>query len=162
MKEPFSSALHLDPHIEGGWCRRTWESPVLLEGTDPQAEDQPCASVIYYAIDPGKPVIWHRIRSAEIWFYQGGSPVEVILGGTGPDPVHEATIVLGPDPGKGHRLQVVIQPDTWQREVLLGDEQGLCSCVVVPGFTFGEWEAITEDGTRLGPEDARSFGEGLP
>lgn len=149
----FEETLSLKAHIEGGWCRRTWAGPPA------DGEGSSAASAIYYAIDPERELIWHRVGSWELWFYQSGSPTEVILGGTGSDPREERRMVLGPDPEKGQSPQLVIPPDTWQKQKAVEDRQALCSCAVVPGFSFGNWEAIGEDGRRIGEKDALRFEE---
>lgn len=122
--------LGLEPHPEGGWYRRTWTSPVVV---DTPAGPRPSATAILYLLDGVS--AWHRVRSAEVWLWHSGAAVELTTGGTGPSPVAGPTVRLHAD-----TPQAVVDADTWQTARLLGPTPALVSCVVSPGFDFADFE----------------------
>jgi predicted cupin superfamily sugar epimerase len=126
---PLAVALHLAPHPEGGWYRRTWTSPVVV---DTPAGPRPSATAVLYLLDDVSR--WHRVRSAELWCLHQGS-VALRRGGTGPAPSPEEPLRL--DAG---RPQLEVPAGTWQTARLLGPEPALVTCVVSPGFDFADFE----------------------
>jgi uncharacterized protein len=123
-------ALELAAHPEGGWFRRTWTSPVVV---DTPAGPRPTATAILYLLDDVSR--WHRVRSAELWCRHQGSAVALCRGGTGPAPSPEEPIRLDAD-----NPQLEVPAGTWQTARLLGPEPALVTCVVSPGFDFADFE----------------------
>lgn len=128
MSDP--RALGLQPHPEGGWFRRTWTSPVVIE--TPHGP-RPSATAILYLLDDVS--TWHRLRSAELWLWHSGSPVALTTGGTG----------ARPDAGPVSRLdatnpQAMVAGSEWQTARLLGPDPALVTCVVSPGFHFDDFQ----------------------
>ena len=80
-----AAQLDLQPHPEGGWFRETWRSPVsfLPPGYDGHRS---AATAIYYLLHPGEESRWHLVRSDELWFWHGGGPLTLRLGGNGSEP----------------------------------------------------------------------------
>jgi hypothetical protein len=121
--------LGLEAHPEGGWYRRTWTSPVVV---DTPWGPRPSATAILYLLDGVS--AWHRVRGAELWLWHSGSPLALTTGGTGPRP----------DPGPVTRLDVagpqgMVAADEWQTARLLGPTPTLVTCVVSPGFDFADF-----------------------
>jgi predicted cupin superfamily sugar epimerase len=114
--------LDLQPHPEGGWFRRTWTSPALLEA------GRPAASAIHFLLMPGERSAPHVVDADELWLWHGPGSLTLVVG--------DERVVLGPE-----RPQVLVSAGTWQATEPALDEV-LVSCVVSPGF---EWE-----GFRLG------------
>jgi predicted cupin superfamily sugar epimerase len=142
------------PHPEGGRFRRIWESELrLAPSTLPDAYEgaRSAGTCIAYLLEPGERSRWHRVRSTELWLWQGGGPLHLTTGGTGSAPVEERTVVLGPEPGG--TLAQVVAPLEWQRAEPAGDRGVRVACVVVPGFDWADWEDW-EDGRKR--EDAVS------
>ncbi|MYW06731.1 cupin domain-containing protein [Streptomyces sp. SID3343] len=133
--------MGLQSHPEGGWYREVWRSDVLV--TPPgYPGPRETASCIYFLLCPGEESAWHVVRSAELWFWHRGGPLELRLGGSGTAPQDEPQrIVLGPDIEAGEQPQVLIPPGVWQaaRPVDGHDEGVLVSCVVSPGFSFEDF-----------------------
>jgi hypothetical protein len=123
-------ALDLAPHPEGGWYRRTWTSPVVV---DTPAGPRPSATAVLYLLDDVSR--WHRVRSAELWCRHQGSTVALRRGGTGPSPSPEEPLLLDAD-----HPQLEVPAGTWQTARLLGPEPALVTCVVSPGFDFADFE----------------------
>ena len=46
------------------------------------------------------------------------------------------TVLLGPDPSKGHRLQLAVTGGTWKASSLEEGDYGLISEAVAPGFEY--------------------------
>ena len=139
MPHPLVTQLRLAPHPEGGWFRETWRCPVTLQ---PEQYDGPraAATAIAFLLLPGESSRWHRVRSGELWLWQGGGPLTLRLGGTGSAPVETASRTVGPDPAAGHDLQWLVEPGEWQAAAPAGDEHVLVACVVAPGFDFADFE----------------------
>ena len=127
-------ALGLAPHPEGGWYRETWRVPGSVP--TPYGDRSP-ATAILFLLQPGESSRWHRVRSGELWLWQGGGSLLLDLGGTGGRPVAASTVVGGPGPADLPRL---VQPGEWQAARPAGDEAVLMACVVAPGFDFADFE----------------------
>ena len=67
-----AAALDLAAHPEGGWYRRTWTSTVIV---DTPGGPRPSATAMLYLLDDVSR--WHRVRSAELWCWHSGSPIEL-------------------------------------------------------------------------------------
>jgi predicted cupin superfamily sugar epimerase len=129
-----AEALHLEPHPEGGWYRRTWTSPSAV-GTS--GGDRPAATLILFLLPPGEASAWHTVTSDEIWLWHGPDPVVLQLGGSAERPEAGERILLGPDRVQGH-----VPAGVWQR-TLPSDGETLVSCVVSPGFDFADFALET-------------------
>lgn len=116
-------ALDLAPHPEGGWYRRTWQSPIAAPTGTP-ADDAPAtAANVAGAAD-------------ELWLWHGPGAVTIELAGSGaaPDPAQLRATTLRVDQD-GALTQLVVPAGVWQRTVPSG-EDALVSCVVSPGFVY--------------------------
>ena len=97
--------LELSPHPEGGWFRETWRSDLTLEGSQLPAHyggPRSAGTAILFVLMPGQESAWHTVRSAELWLYHRGSPVELHFG---PDRDGAARKMLGPDIEAGQHPQ---------------------------------------------------------
>lgn len=132
--------LGLEPHPEGGWYVRDWQSP-----RDDADSLRPLASLIYFLLAQGDASAWHKVDADELWLWHGPAPVTLQLGGDGDAPDEGAlqTVVLGAgmtadDAGQAGETPVahaVVPAGVWQRTVP-GSGDALVSCVVSPGFVF--------------------------
>jgi len=122
MRPPTAVRLDLRPHPEGGWFRRTWTSPAVLEG------GRPAATAIQFLLAPGERSAPHVVDADELWLWHGPGAVTLLVG--------EERWVLGPE-----RPQLLVPVGVRQGTETVTDEV-LVSCVVSPGF---EWA-----GFRLG------------
>lgn len=128
-------SLYLQPHPEGGSYRETWRASDSV--STPYGE-RAAATSILYLLEPGQSSAWHRVRSAELWLWQGGGSLELSLGGTADRPSSESTVTVGPD----GVLQHLVEAGQWQAARPV-DGAVLCGCVVVPGFDFDDFELET-------------------
>ncbi|HEV7653998.1 MAG TPA: cupin domain-containing protein [Mycobacteriales bacterium] len=131
--------LALEAHPEGGWFREVWRTPVELT---PAGYPGPrsTATSITFLLRAGERSRWHRVRSDELWLWQGLGPVRLRLGGTGAAPAAGTGLVVGPDPGAGHLLQGLVPAGAWQAAEPLTDAGALVGCVVSPGFAYEDFE----------------------
>jgi predicted cupin superfamily sugar epimerase len=135
--------LDLQPHPEGGWYRETWRAarPVRPDGyPGPRA----AATGIHYLLAAGQASRWHRVRSDELWLWQGLGPVRLRYGGTAAAPDEAAAVLVGPDLVGGHRLQALVPAGTWQAAEPATDAGTLVACVVAPGFDFADFELFED------------------
>ncbi|MFJ4778095.1 cupin domain-containing protein [Streptomyces sp. NPDC088762] len=133
--------LGLEPHVEGGWFRRTWRTePEAVP--DGYAGRRPFATGIYFLLHPGEVSRWHRVRSDELWLWHRGGPLAIRLGGNGDTPGETTASVLGPGVEAGEQPQFLVPAGTWQTAEPTGGEAALVSCVVAPGFDFEDFEMV--------------------
>ncbi len=135
--------LDLTPHPEGGWFRETWRSELTLaQSALPPDYPGPrnAGTAILFLLMPGEQSAWHTVRSAELWLHHRGSPLLLEVGSRRDD---ATTHVLGNDLLAGEQPQFVVPPGHWQRARPRDDEPTLVSCVVVPGFDFGDFALET-------------------
>jgi len=138
---PLVAALGLEPHPEGGWYRQTWRSGLLVQ---PAGYPGPRAAgtAILFLLAAGETGRWHRVRSDELWLWQGLGPLRLRYGGSGesPDDASAEHVVVGPDAAAGHVLQALVPAGRWQSADPLTAAGGLVGCVVVPGFEFADFQ----------------------
>lgn len=128
-------ALQLEPHVEGGYFRRTFQADHRERIATPTGKRFTLTS-IYYLLTRQSPIgHWHLNRSDILHFFHLGEPVTYYL--IHPDGRLE-TVVLGPDPGQGHRLQLAVTGGTWKASSLEEGDYGLISEAVAPGFEYGD------------------------
>jgi predicted cupin superfamily sugar epimerase len=131
--------LQLSPHPEGGWFRETWRSELTLSQSslpEEYAGARSAGTAILFLLMPGQQSAWHRVTSAELWFFHRGSPLLMDIGS---ETSTASSCLLGPDVEGDQSPQRLVPPGQWQRARPLGDEPTLVSCVVVPGFDFADF-----------------------
>ncbi|MBT2290261.1 cupin domain-containing protein [Paenibacillus albidus] len=142
---PLVEALGLQPHVEGGWYKRLWNSefeiPQEVLG-EKYSGARASASSIYFLLHEGERSEWHTVLSDEIWLWHSGSPIVLSLGGSGDQPEDVQEIILGLDVAAGQQPQVVIPAGVWQAARPLGAEPVLVSCIVSPEFHFDDFKLV--------------------
>ncbi len=160
--------LDLAAHPEGGWYKRTWQSPLEYGNSE-----RPLASLIYFLLPQGDFSDWHLVDADELWLWHGPNPVEIEVCDDDPrtltrEELAEKTVrtklyisdtaedVAGDSSGDsahdnrkssdnvaGNCAQCLVKAGQWQRTLpVTGD--ALVSCVVSPGFTFEGFTVIDE------------------
>lgn len=127
--------LALEPHVEGGWYRRSFCSESALDIETPGG-NRPLLTSIYYLLttehDTGA---FHLNRSGILHYFHEGDPIHYSL--IYPDG-HLQGIVMGGDLAAGQQLQLFVPGGVWKASRLsvgsLG--YGLVSEAVAPGFDF--------------------------
>ncbi len=129
--------LKLEPHIEGGYFRRTFESPHRTE------EQRLAMTSIYYLLTDEAPIgHFHKNRSDIIHFFHSGSPITYHL--LSPTGVLTQT-TLGPDPDQGHQFQLLVKGGYWKASQLSEGEYGLISEAVCPGFEYSDMQLASKE-----------------
>lgn len=136
-------SLNLQMHPEGGFYRETWRSDLILPQSilpPSYTGDRTAATAILFLLPTGHSSRWHRVKSAELWFYQAGDPLALTIAAS-VEP-ESPSIYLGRD----RCFQAVVPPHWWQKAQPTGGDAGysLVACVVVPGFDFADFELISE------------------
>ncbi|QVQ52955.1 cupin domain-containing protein [Spiractinospora alimapuensis] len=130
--------LDLAPHPEGGWFRQTWRTGTTVT-PDGYPGARATATGILFLLPVGEESRWHTVRSDELWVFNRGGELELLLGGTGPEPTTPTTVRLGTDLEAGHHPQHLVPAGQWQAARPAGDQEVLVTCVVSPGFDFADF-----------------------
>lgn len=126
-------ALGLEPHVEGGYFRRTFQADHRDKIEVAPGERFTMTSIYYLLTADSRVGHWHLNRSDILHFFHLGAPVTYYL--IHPDGRLE-TVVLGPDPSQGHQLQLAVKGGTWKASHLAEGDYGLISEAVSPGFEY--------------------------
>ena len=121
-------SLQLFEHPEGGWYREIYRSPVIVS-TPFGARS--AATTILFLLDSTTFSAFHKLRQEEIWQFCEGDPLEIHT--LSHDGFHEQAEV-GPE----NRV-LVVRPNYQQAAKTTG-AYSLCTCTVVPGFEFQDFE----------------------
>lgn len=121
--------LRLAPHPEGGHYRE------IHRDTDSDG-GRGAVTSIYFLMPGGAVSRWHRVDATEIFHFHAGAPLAFAMS---PDGRSVETLRLGLDLAAGHRPQLIVPPQCWQRAESLGDWT-LLGCTVAPAFVFEGFE----------------------
>jgi predicted cupin superfamily sugar epimerase len=135
------NALKMQPHPEGGYYCRTYESgfslrkDALPEGF---SSDRSLSSAIYFLLEGDEISSLHRIKSDEIWHFYEGSPLQLsILSPSGG--LNQRT--LGPNIEFGEEFQIVVPAGMWMgARVCRAGSYSFFGCTVSPGFNLDDFE----------------------
>lgn len=134
--------LNLQPHPEGGYYRRNWQSTLSGDAKDASGKvthpKRALGSSILYLLPSSELCAWHRLSCEEMWHHYSGSPLLI----------HQISLqrgwesfVLGSDVLKGEQQQVIIPPKTWfAAKVIEEDSFSFCGCTLWPAFTYADFE----------------------
>ncbi len=128
--------LDLEPHIEGGYFRRSYTAAHSING-------RAAMSSIYYLLSGDSPVgHLHRNRSDILHFWQGGKPLHYTLVSPNGEVSHP---IMGPNIAEGELLQMLVPGGYWKASELKANrlassDYGLISEAVCPGFDFADHE----------------------
>lgn len=143
--EELVQALALQPHVEGGYFRRTYQPDEDRAKVVTADGERYGMTSIFYLLTRESPIgHWHRNRSDIVHYFHLGGPITYYL--IHPDGRLE-TVTMGPDPARGQRLQLTVKGGTWKASMLASGPYGLISEAVSPGFdyadmTLGERQAL--------------------
>ncbi len=158
-----AARLLLEPHREGGFFRETYRSPIQVQT---EVGLRASSTVILYLLTIESPSRFHRLRFDEVWCFHAGAPAEMALLAPDGAPGQAVTRqVIGLDnpqllvPG-GHwlasRVMAEGQADwgdgwaperRWTADRRANPEARwtLVSCIVTPGFEYGDFELADRD-----------------
>lgn len=146
--------LGMQPHPEGGHYVELFRSEHRVEVLARKVE-RPAITTIYFLLAAGEFSRWHRVQSDEIWHYQEGDAIELLLfNGSGLRRTR-----LGPV-ARETRPTVIVPAGTWQAARTTGGYT-LSACTVGPGFDFADfslaidWPEVAERIANAGQDLAR-------
>lgn len=135
-KQRLIESLQLEPHIEGGYFRRTYNSPLT---SDVNGQNRTLLSSIFYMLTDDSSIgYFHRNQSDIIHYWHGGEALRYWL----IDPQGKlSSPVLGPE--EEQQLQLLVPGGYWKATELEQGEFGLLSEAVSPGFDYDDMELAT-------------------
>ncbi|MET0655350.1 MAG: cupin domain-containing protein [Pseudoxanthomonas sp.] len=131
------SSLDLSPHPEGGYYKRVYESTKLVEANGVL---RPAITSIQFLLTEGVGSRWHRVDASEVWDWQEGGAVELLM--YDPDARSLSRAQLDTSARGGQLLQVV-PAGIWQSARTHG-AYSLVTCSVSPGFVWSGLEMLDE------------------
>ncbi len=152
-KQAIIADLNLEPHPEGGYFVRNYCSE---EKVQTKFGERYATSNIHYLLADNDFSAWHRIQSDETWLYkEGSSELKIhMLDEKG----NYSSVIIGPN-----NVHHTVKPGVWFAVELTNKNRyayALSSCVVSPGFEFGDFEmADRERLTALYPEHSAVIDE---
>lgn len=135
------STLQLQQHVEGGWYREMYRSPLELQQEWMPGElagNRSLSTHIYFLLQQGEFSAFHRIRSDEGWHFYDGDPLIVYeIDKSGQLTEHR----LGNDCHNGSLPFCMIPAGSWfGSRPAAGSRFSLVGCTVSPGFDFHDLE----------------------
>jgi len=127
----------LQPHPEGGFYARQFESPIKV--LHPMIADaiRPMYTSIYYLMTASNHSSWHRLRTDEMWHFYEGDPMHIHM----LYPSGEYQVKRLCAHGEEMRFQWVVPAGVWfavSSEGPLG--YSFTGCSLAPGFDFDDFE----------------------
>jgi purine nucleoside permease/predicted cupin superfamily sugar epimerase len=135
-----AKALNLEPHVEGGYFRQTFKADHRPNITTKEG-DRVTMTSIYYLLSADSPIGYFHMNQSDImhYFHKGDAITYYMLK---PDGSVQITI-LGPDPSKGHQMQMMVKGGTWKASKIPTDAKygyGLIGEAVAPGFDYADMQ----------------------
>jgi len=140
------SKLGLIPHPEGGYYKETFQSEERTSDKELQVTfegQRKLYTSIYFLLTSNDISHFHRLKSDELWYYHGGSPLTIHI-------IHEngeyEEIKLGLNLEKGEVPQALVPKHSIFGSSVMGEDVcSLVGCMVSPGFEFQDFELFTQD-----------------
>jgi hypothetical protein len=149
-----AATLGLEPHPEGGFFRETYRAAETV--LTPRGE-RAASTAILFLVTAAAISHLHRIRSDELWVFQGGLPLELVILAAGGDLARvllsdaAASTPDAPAPD-APKPQALVPAGSWQGARLAGGPHlpasrawALVSCIVSPGFEYEDFELGERD-----------------
>lgn len=142
----YISKLGLEPHPEGGYFKRTFESQEQITDQELTVDfegKRMLYTSIYFLLTSNDVSHFHRLQSDELWYYHAGSPLSVHM----IDENGEYTeYKLGLDLENGEVPQVLVPKNTiFGSSVQDRETFSLVGCMVSPGFEYQDFELFTQE-----------------
>ncbi|MCC8242710.1 cupin domain-containing protein [Saccharothrix luteola] len=147
LRPPIAGRLDLLPHPEGGWAREIWHTGHAFRPEGYPAERE-SATALQYALGPGERSRWHVVRPDELWLWQSGAPLRMLLGGRGEAPADPEEHILGGGFTQGHTPNLLVPAGTWQAAEPAEPAEVLITCVVSPGWDQEDYRILEADHER--------------
>ncbi|WP_157059142.1 cupin domain-containing protein [Viridibacillus arvi] len=140
------SKLGLIPHPEGGYYKETFQSEERTSDKELQVTfegERKLYTSIYFLLTSNDISHFHRLKSDELWYYHGGSPLTIHI-------IHEngeyEEIKLGLNIEKGEVPQALVPKHSIFGSSVRGEDVcSLVGCMVSPGFEFQDFELFSQN-----------------
>lgn len=132
-------ALELEPHVEGGYFRRTYQ-PDHRAMVETERGQRYWMTSIYYLLTEDSPIGYFHLNQSDIvHYYHVGDAIQYRL--IFPDGTLK-TVTMGSDVMAGECLQLHVPGGIWKASRLVDGPAGygLISEAVSPGFDFADME----------------------
>ena len=136
------ATLGLQPHPEGGYYREVFRSAQEVAPADGRGA-RAALTTIYFLLPPGAHSRWHRVASDEVWHLYEGGPLTLLQLDADADGTSLDRIALGRDGARGEVPVHVVPAHAWQA-AQAGDAYALVGCTVGPGFTFDDFDLLSD------------------
>ena len=142
----YISKLGLEPHPEGGYFKRNFESQEQITDQELTVDfegKRMLYTSIYFLLTSNDVSHFHRLQSDELWYYHAGSPLSVhMIDENGEYTEHK----LGLDLENGEVPQVLVPKNTiFGSSVKDRETFSLVGCMVSPGFEYQDFELFTQE-----------------
>lgn len=134
-KHALIQQLQLQPHVEGGYFRRTFQAD-HRQKINILGEPRYTLTSIYYMLTDDSPIgRWHQNSSDIIHYFHSGHPITYYL--IYPNGKLEQH-TMGAELNLGQQLQLCVRGGVWKASKLCSGEYGLISEAVAPGFDYDD------------------------
>ncbi|MFC4798746.1 cupin domain-containing protein [Neobacillus sp. GCM10023253] len=146
MLDSLVKNLGLEPHPEGGYYKRTFESSEQISDQELTVNyngKRKLYTSIYFVLTSDDVSHFHRLKSDELWYFHGGSSLTIHI-------IHEngeyEEIRLGLNFNNGEVPQALVPKNAiFGSSVMEKETCSLVGCMVSPGFDFQDFELFTQD-----------------
>ena len=142
----YVAQLQLQPHPEGGYYSRTYESDEQIAAAALPARfgaDRFISTAIYFLLEGTDYSAFHRIKSDELWHFYAGGGLHIYV--IHPDGRGEI-LLLGNDMVNGYRFQQLVKAGCWFASRPANENSfSLVGCTVAPGFDFADFEMAKQE-----------------
>jgi len=132
--------LDMVAHPEGGYYKESFKAEEEIKSADIAENsdgNRHLWTSIYFLIEKGDASHFHRLKSDEMWYYHGGSPLDIYM----ITPQGELKVEkLGLNIGAGEKPQILVPKNTIFGSALDDNPFSLVGCMVSPGFDFRDFE----------------------
>ncbi|WP_456279289.1 cupin domain-containing protein [Bacillus sp. AK128] len=132
--------LQLLPHPEGGFYKNSYSSQEEMILND---RTRKLYTSIYFLLRSEDISHFHRLKSDELWYFHGGSPLTVhTIDASG----KYEQLKLGLNIEQGELPQILVPQNTiFGSSIVEKDSFSLVGCMVAPGFDFEDFELFNQD-----------------
>lgn len=145
-RETIITKLSMIKHPEGGYFAKTYQSPISINGSTiglDASEQRPLSTSIYFLLYDNEVSHFHRLKSDEMWYYQGGETLIVAIIDEKGNLIEQK---LGLDLMSGEVPQLMVPAGSiFGSYVESGSGTSLVGCMVSFGFDFEDFELFERE-----------------
>ena len=133
--EYFIEKLGLEPHVEGGYYKEIYRSPL-------KTGERSLSTTIYFLLKGEQLSRFHQLTADEIWFFHYGEPIIIYeINEKGSLRIQK----LGLNIEEGEIPSLLIPAGTiFASEMINKNAFALMSCMVSPGFEFADFKLFSK------------------